>query len=315
MREFIYAFTGSNEYLVNHAVNELIKKTEVDPFNILTYDLNEPQLNEFLQEILTVSIFSDTKVVKVTNPWFFYEKRSEDLTNLMNYFKNPTPDIILIFVLLKDINKELEVSKEALKYIRFEDVGDPSGDALAEVIKQELKSAKYKINEDALHELISRISDDYSMVEMEIEKLKLYTYDSKTITFHDVELLVPRSLETDINELTNAVFGNDKSQAIKIYYDLLSKNMNVSNIISNLSNRMKLVITTKELMDEGYKQQGIALYTKKSSGYVYYLMIDARRYSKQTLKDRYESLAILDENLKSGGIKAEDGLLDWLIGG
>ena len=75
MKDFIYAFIGEDDFLIENEIEKLIKKLKIDSFNILSYDLSEQELLDFYQEITTVSLLSDKKLIKVKNAWFFYEER------------------------------------------------------------------------------------------------------------------------------------------------------------------------------------------------------------------------------------------------
>ena len=70
MKDFIYAFIGEDDFLNENEIEKLIKKLKIDSFNILSYDLSEQELLDFYQEITTVSLLSDKKLIKVKNAWF-----------------------------------------------------------------------------------------------------------------------------------------------------------------------------------------------------------------------------------------------------
>ena len=74
MQENLYAIIGKDLFLVENEVDKIIENLNVEPFNIITYDLEEEQLEVLLQELTTVSLLSDEKVIKVRNPWFFMNK-------------------------------------------------------------------------------------------------------------------------------------------------------------------------------------------------------------------------------------------------
>ena len=103
MKDYIYAFVGEDDFLIKNEVDQLVKKLKVEAFNVLTYDLEEQELYEFLQEITTISLLSDKKVIKVKNAWFFYEDRGENLQSLIRYFQDPKTDTTLIFLLRRTL--------------------------------------------------------------------------------------------------------------------------------------------------------------------------------------------------------------------
>lgn len=314
MQENLYAIVGKDIFLVENEVEKLIENLNIEPFNIISYDLAE-EFEEFLQEITTVSLLNDDKVIKVKNPWFFYEQRDVDLTPLIKYFKNPKEDTVLIFMLTEDLNFSLLISKEAKKYLRFETVLELDEKELPDYVLEYFKKKQYKINKDVVDELLNRVGYSYQLLKNELIKLELLKIETKTITLKDVKLLVARNLEDNLFELSTAVIEKDKEKAIMSYYDLLIRGIDSINILSNLANKIKETITTKHLLRRGFSQQSIADYFSVSNGRAFYMMKNAKNQDLKYLETSYKSLADLDYKIKSGQINKNLGLELWLLGG
>lgn len=315
MEENLYAIIGENLFLVENETEKIIDNLNVDPFNILTYDLEETELQEFLQEITTVSLLADKKVLKVKNPWFFYEKRDANLLPLIRYFKNPKTDTVLIFMLEKDVNQQFLISKEAKKYLRFEIVEQLEEKEMPNYVKKYFKQLNYEIDNDAVNEVLGRVDYDYQMLHNELNKLELLRTDTKKISFNDVQLLVPRNLEENLFELSTAVIEDDKERALKCYYDLLVRSVDPVAIIGNLANKIKETITTKHLLSQGMSQQSVADYFRVSNGRAYYMVKSAKNQNFNNLEKSYSSLNDLDYKIKSGQIEKKLGLELWLLEG
>lgn len=315
MEENLYAIIGENLFLVENETEKIIDNLNVDPFNILTYDLEETELQEFLQEITTVSLLADKKVLKVKNPWFFYEKRDANLLPLIRYFKNPKTDTVLIFMLEKDVNQQFLISKEAKKYLRFEIVEQLEEKEMPNYVKKYFKQLNYEIDNDAVNEVLSRVDYDYQMLHNELNKLELLRTDTKKISFNDVQLLVPRNLEENLFELSTAVIEDDKERALKCYYDLLVRSVDPVAIIGNLANKIKETITTKHLLSQGMSQQSVADYFRVSNARAYYMVKSAKNQNFNNLEKSYSSLNDLDYKIKSGQIEKKLGLELWLLEG
>lgn len=313
MGDYLYAITGEDIFLIENKVEQIIKSRNVEPFNVITYDLSETDVFEFIEEIMTVSLLSDEKVIKVKNPWFFYEQRSDDLSPLIQYFKNPKEDTTVIFIINKPINETLEVSKEAKKYVRFEGIKAMKKDEYEPYIKNYFSSKGYKIEDGAVKELLERVNYELHLMHAEIEKLELFAYDDKKIELKDVIMLVPRNLEDNIFELTNAIIARNKKRMLEVYYDLLVKNEDPVNIISRIASQFKQLITTKRLLEKGYRQHEIKNYFDVSDGKAYYIVLNANNLKSDVLNKYYESLSNLDFEIKSGAIDKKLGLELWLL--
>ena len=244
----------------------------------------------------------------------FYEEREEDLSPLLRYFSNPKTDTAVVFILNKEPDKTLPVTQEAFKYARIETINPMKPEEFLPYIKNYLQSKGYKIATDALEELVERTNYDFHTLYNEVEKLKLYAYDSKVITLRDIELLVSQNQEDKFYDLTNAIIAKNKRRTLEIYYDLLSKN-DVTQIVNFISRTLKDIITTKQLIKQGFNQTSIQEYFNVSSGKAYYMMKDAKEINENTLKKYYDKLAELDFKIKSGAIDPKLGLELWLLGG
>lgn len=315
MQENLYAIIGKDIFLVEKEVEKIIESFNVLPFNVITYDLEEENIYELIHELTTISLLSDSKVIKVRNPWFFYEQRDVDLKPLANYFKNPKKDTALIFMLNEDVNTNFLISKEAKKYLRFETVAELKEAELPEYVKEYFQKLNYIIYNDAVTELLNRVDNNYQLLHNELTKLELYGSDSKKITLDVVKLLVPRNLEDNLFELSSAVISKNKEKALKSYYDLLIRGVDPITIISNLANKLKETITTKHLLTKGLSQQSIADYFHVSNGRAYYMVVNANSQTFKFLENGYAALTDLDYKIKSGQIDKKLGLELWLLGG
>lgn len=315
MQENLYAIIGKDLFLIENEVEKIILKLNIEPFNIISYDLAEEELEEFLQEITTVSLLSDEKVIKVKNAWFFHEQREVDLKPLINYFKNPKEDTVLVFMLTEELNSSLLISKEAKKYLRFEVVSELGEKELPEYIKEYFNKNGYTIEQDAVSELLTRVSNNYQLLKSELIKLELLKIDSMKILVSDVKLLVAKNLEDNLFELITSVIEKDKQKAILTYYDLLVRGVDSVSIIGSLAGRIKETITTKHLLAKGLGQQSVADYFNVSNGRAYYMVRNANSQDFRFLEAAYKSLADLDYKIKSGKIDKNLGLELWLLGG
>ena len=314
MPELIYLFYGNDMFLVENAVESLVKTLDVDPFNVLSYDLSEQSMDQLLQEMNTISFFSDKKIIKVKSPWFFHEDKQDDLIpDLIRYFHNPNEDTTVIFMTAKPLDQGLQVTKEAKKYIRIEQVSDMDKDAFKPYVKKEFDSIKYQIEDQAINELLERTNYDISLLNNEMAKLKLFAFDEKKISLKDIKQLVSRNLEENIFELTNAVVAKNKKRILEVYYDLLEKNEDPIRILSSISIKLKETIQTRQLLDKGYTQDMIASYFGVKSNKAYYMVKNAQQIKKTDLESLYERLSNLDYDIKSGRIDKKLGLELFLL--
>lgn len=76
-------------------------------------------------------------------------------------------------------------------------------------VRAELTSDQYTIDEAAIDELVQRTNADYELMNANLSKLKLLTYQDRHITQQAVKELVPQSLDENVFDLVNAVLKHD----------------------------------------------------------------------------------------------------------
>ena len=82
----------------------------------------------------------------------------------------------------------------------------------------------------------------------------------------------------------------------------------------NISYKVKEIITTKHLIEQGYNEKSIMDYFNVSKGRAYYMIKNANSLAMPELKKYYDTLADLDYKIKSGEIDPKLGLELWLLG-
>ena len=99
MAESIYLYYSNNDFLLNHAVEDKIKELNVDPFNIVKYDLLENPYDDVLEDLQTVSFFAEKKVIVVRNIQELEKADEYLLQSYLNYFEKPNPDVVVIIIM------------------------------------------------------------------------------------------------------------------------------------------------------------------------------------------------------------------------
>lgn len=314
LKNLINVLYGKNDFLINEELNKLIKKHKVEDININRYDLLETNSDDVLEDLVTISFFSNNKIIIVDN---FKEliNMSEDILNdWVNYFKSPNPDVFLYIVLNDLISQEFLIGKTLMQYAKIIEIKDLSGSELSKYIINYLEAEKYSIENKALKELMLRTNNDLNLIMQELNKLKLYKYENKKINFNDIEKLVSRNLEENIYELTNNLLKGGTNKTIEIYYDLLVNNEDPIRIMNNVSNRIRQLIHTKLLIRKSYTQNDIMKHFNIGSGQAYYLMKDSKEISLETLEDILKSLTDLDYDIKTGRIDKQLGFEIFILG-
>jgi DNA polymerase III subunit delta len=314
MAEAIHVFQCQNEYLLHHQVEAKIKSLKVDPFNIMRYDLLENKSEDILEDMQTISFFSEQKVIVIKNINILDKEDDHIFNRWTTYFEKPNPDVFVIIEMLESLPKTSRTQNLLMKYAMIEKIQDMKKTEYPEFVKNMFKKFNYAITDDAITALLERTNYDFLLLSQEAEKLMLFSYDSKEIHEKEVILLVSRNLEENIFELTNALLAKDQAKTIEIFYDLVARNEDPLRILNFIVNKIRELIHTKLLIDKGYRQDEIAEHFNIRSGRAYYLLKNAKNADFNILETHLKKLSKLDFDIKSGKIDKKLGLELYLLG-
>lgn len=295
------------------AINEYIDKicqdikVEYDKFD---YDLDDDGLYSIVDELSTISLFDNLKVVvvksidKITN---YSAKAFSDLLSAMN---NLESENILIMTSLKVLPDNERISKlkkySSLIDLRLKNIN------LKEYIDRFIATNGFSIDENAVTLLLS-YNLELSELSNDLKKLMCYDFDSKKITEQDVKLLVSRPLDDNVYQLIEAVLDKNYRHIFSSLKDFKLQNMPSSYIVSLLINKFQELYNTYILSKANMSQADIANVFHVSSGRAYYMLKNIKKLSLDKIKQNLELLNDLDYNIKSGKLDQNIGLELYLL--
>ena len=311
----IYVIVSSDEFLLEEEKKELIKSKNIDSFNISTYNFNDSNPLEILSEMTTISLLGEERMVVITNPEFLKPtyKNTDVVKKIIDYFKNPNDDTILLILSDFSLSENLEITQvlKAAGDIKVKEA--ITGDNLTSWIKNLVEFNGYKIDDFAISELIERTNGDTMTINSELKKLMLYQ-DDKNISVKTVKLLVSKSLEDNIYNFISAFLARDTKKLLSIYDDFMTLNEDEMRIIASISSKLEEILYTKVLMKQGLSKDQIAGYFKVKPGRAYYMMEAARKMNDHSLNDLINRITELDFKIKTGAIDKKLGLQLFILG-
>ena len=303
-----YLILGNNEIVKEH-INKIIKENNINKESISSYDLETDNIMSALEDINTLSIFSDKKLVIVYNIESLIKKddKNNDLyvSELIKYLNNQIDNILII------TGKSLPNRKKLItSFDSFSTKIEATNFDINSYINELLNG--YKMSNNDIELLKTYCSNDLLRIKNEIEKLKLYRFDEKQITRDDIESLVKKDLDKTIFDLINSVEKGTKNRSFDIYKELKEQNEEDMKILSMLANNYRLIYQIKNLTytktDNEIKEiLGIAnpkrISVLRSKGY---------NYTNKDLENILSFLADLDYKIKTGLIDKETAVYLFL---
>src|SRR5271165_4586094 len=223
-----YVFVGDEAFFrkrCREAVLQHLVPADVRELSLYEMDLGETDLRQVLDHARTPSLMSPFQVFFIRGVKNLYGrgKHDEEFSAIKDYFKDPNPAAVLIFV-ADHINIPADARRMDLTdKERYERIRETLGQycAIVELARVEENDAvrwigeycatrDVKIDADAARELVNALGSDMMMVSNELEKLILYVGEKKRITLGDVETMVLAAKQRSLYELTDAISSKDR---------------------------------------------------------------------------------------------------------
>lgn len=311
----VYVLESTSSFLIDKKIKEIKEKENIKKEEVSQYDLSEHTLEQVLEDLDTYSFLSSRKCIIVENALFLSAsadglKIEEDvLKHFENYLDHPNPDYILILVVpkLDDRKKLTKKLKKIASVLSLEE------DATS-YIKSNLSD--YKIDFASISLLVEYCREDINKLHQEIEKLKLFCLDSKTITKEDIKALVEPSLDdsdTYVFSFVNTLISKNKKESLIIYHNLLKLGLDPIAIVALVANQFRLIYQVKVLTKEGKSKDMIAKHLECHPYRVEKAKISGFSYQEVELLGYLQKLADLDLKMKTGQVTSEDALEMFIL--
>jgi DNA polymerase-3 subunit delta len=267
-----YVFIGDEAFFrkrCRDAILEHLVPEDVRELSLYDMDLSEVDLQQVLDKARTPSLMSPFQVFFIRGIKNLYSrgKHDDEFAAIEDYFKNPNPDALLVFVadyisIPADARRMELTDKDRYERIR-ETLGEhcpvlefarvEEGDAVKWAVTT-ADAQGVKLDTDAARELVDSLGGDMMMVANELEKLVLFVADKKRISLGDVETLVLAAKQRSFYELTDAISSRDRGRALAVLDAILSSGDGEEAAIGHLymlsrTFRQMLVILERNVRD------------------------------------------------------------------
>lgn len=306
----VYLIYGEEDYFIDKEVSKL--KSEFTDYELVSYDMSLNNISEALEDALMGSLFSSNKLIICTNCYFLTGTKCDiehKVDDLLKYLTIDSDNILVLTVnsdsldnrkkVVKELNKQKVIKCDKLK--PFE---------LNKFVKDYCKDNGYKINDDASRLFLDKLNDNLYIITSELDKMFLYKED-KNITIDDVKIVTSRVINTNIFDLINAIVDRNIDKSLEVYDDLILVNEEEIKLIVTLANQFRLIYQVKSMFKSGYNEMDIS----KTLG-VHPYRIKLANGVNANMEDVLKilrTLALLDENIKTGRVDKRDAFLKFIL--
>ncbi|MBR7927462.1 DNA polymerase III subunit delta [Aerococcaceae bacterium zg-ZUI334] len=300
-----YLLQGNESYLQKLFLDTLGQVVGEEEIDRVHFDLDEVSITQVLDEADTYAFFTQYRLIIIDNVTFLNaqttQKISDEETNrLLEYLTNPNPSSIVIWrVESEQLDKRKKVSKAFLKDVTVVDATAMKQDEVERFVTQHVKGLSLSMTDDARKELLQRVQYRLSDAMNELNKLEQYALSGKAINKDVVRQLVPRSLESNVFELSNAIMAKQLAKATQIYEDLLLMRNEPIALHALMISQFRLLIQVKLLAAAGRLEHEIATQLGVHAYRVKLALQSARHYPLAQLTAFYEQLIKTDFQMKT----------------
>ncbi len=310
----VYFLFGDDFYLKENFIEILTnsfknKDGGIDKEIKYANELDTPNLQNILYSI---SMFQKPQLI-ILNDIKKFKNPSKEL--LKKYLEKPIKENILVL-----IASEIDYRNKFLKDIKAKSttlmITSPFENEIPTWIKNYLNNDDRKITNSAIDQLIKIVGTNLSNLSNELDKLKIYLKHGTTITDDDVRFIAGYSKTNKINDLLEAIGKRNKSEAIIILENLISKGFNDVYMLITLYNFIwgLSVLKDPRINADIYTGRMIHVYNTRQLNQ---MKIYTQNYSKAQLLNGINSIVEADKRIKTSQIDSLNNIIlviDNIIG-
>ncbi|MBQ9277728.1 MAG: DNA polymerase III subunit delta [Lachnospiraceae bacterium] len=299
----LYLFTGEEKYLIlqyrDKLVDALIDKT--DSMNYSVFRDESISENEIISIAQTMPFFAERRVIVVEESGFFAKKTGDDFVDAMSEIPETT---VIIFIESKTDGK-LKLYNLFSKNGTIAGFGTPDSTSLVRWVKKLFEDDGITIENVAIYRLIDSTGSNMNRIFTEVEKLKAYGAESKSITLSDVNTLSADLVEDKIFEMIDEISKKNKKRAFKLYDDLRYLKTDAMSIISRTLVQYDRLLKTSEVLENDNNLKKVASYVKVQDWQAKKYIEICKNYSTSQLVEKVNICMDMDRMVKSGRMKKE----------
>ncbi len=312
----VYTIIGEQTVLCEKKISEILKAHHIEPFDATTYDMKENSIQEAMFDLQTVPFLSEKKAIVIRHPFFLTGaiqkgEPAHDVSVLQAYLEQPTSEnVLIIYAPYEKLDERKKIVKTLKKVSDVQTFDVYNRQSLSAWLKKKLQAGSISYDEAAVELMLTLTHEKLDLLYVELEKLEVYflNREPKQLTVELVKLLVPRQLEDNVFELTDAILNQKMMMAYQIYQDLIQQNEEPFKILILLANQFRLMSQLMKLSRLGYREQEMAKTLNVHPYRAKRLLQQSYRFKEQTLDLYLMQLADIDYKIKTGELKKEMAL-------
>lgn len=308
----IYVIYGSEPYLINNQLNEIInshKDAFITRFNGLDSDFS---VNTMLDACQSVGLFSDSSLVIVKDPYFLINKVDDKtIESINNYVLSQSyENTLVLYTLDNSFNTRSKLFKDILTNAQGIELNKLRKYDFYNYARGLIKNRISNISKDAIELLVKNSNYDISLLSCNLDVLELYP---DYIDLDVVNNLISMPNEDDVFSLINALTNKKVSLSIKYANKLLENNEPVLRLLSTIASQLRFIYEISYLESIHKSFQEICKMTNSKDYRVQKALESLQMMNENDILKLQSKIADLDYKLKMNNEISEKLNLELLI--
>jgi DNA polymerase-3 subunit delta len=294
---FLY---GEETFLLDRTVQRLrdvAVPAEARDFNFNLYHGKETPAEVILDTALTLPVFNPHRLILVKEA---QNLSAASLDAFLPYLGDPAPETILVFTADKidGRKKFFQEFKKRGVLVEFKRLYDSQIPAF---VREQARAAGRSLTEDAMALFCRRVGSNLQEVHSELTKLFAYLGERTLVDAADVAAVVSDTRVDSIFDLTNALGGRGKGEALRLLARLLDEGGVPLVLLTMMVRHFRQLWKIRELLDQEVATKEIARRAGINPYFVDGLVAQARRFSPARYRQIFALFLEADLALKSSG--------------
>ncbi len=296
----LYLFFGPEEFLVekklNQTINALLDPSAKD-FNLNTYYADACLPIEIFDTARSLPFMAKRRVI-VVKKVDDAKKSFTDNKILINYLESPIEETCLIFT-AKTIDKRKKFYTLISKKGKIVHCPKLKSYQTSKWIIDKAKEQKYQIESSAAKYLAEAFDNHLMRIETELEKIFLFSGETKRIDLNMVQLVAGNPKVDSIFALTGAIGERSVDQSLRKMENLLAHGAQPLQTLGMITRQFRLIWQTKALKDKKVSPSIISGKIGVPPYFIGEIISQAGKFTRENLILAFERLLQADLELKS----------------
>lgn len=312
----VYLFEGTEEYIKQQALHQLCAKllpAGLEELNLT--DLRNPEADELIAAAETLPFMADQRIVIARECKFLEPSRKKDApakeqpgdagAEIAEYLERIPPSVCLVFYVKGKADgrrKLYTLLKKKNAIVDFSPMSEAECNAWT---AKTMSRMGIELSRENAALLTFTVGRDAALLKQEMDKLAAYLNGRTAVTPQDIEAVCTRSTECTVFQMVDAQVAGRTGEAFALLRDMLRAGEERMAVLAMLLRQYRILYHLRTLMDDGTAANQQAALVGISPFFLRNTQQQAKRYSKEKLKQAYDYLLQYEVQIKNGMLPQE----------